>query len=92
MKTQTITRTAGVRQEGPGKKNAPGRDAVSHTLSSSTMAGGNVTSSSRHQREEIAALAYKIWQQQGCPVGCEEQHWRQAEQEYSHADTHTLTP
>ena len=31
--------------------------------------------------EVIASRAYKIWQEQGCPEGFDEMHWRLAEQE-----------
>ncbi len=31
--------------------------------------------------EMIAARAYEIWQQNGCPEGCEQEHWLQAERE-----------
>ncbi len=33
------------------------------------------------QAEQIASRAYKIWQEQGCPEGCDEMNWRLAEQE-----------
>lgn len=29
--------------------------------------------------EEIATLAYHIWQSEGCPDGCAERHWYEAE-------------
>jgi len=29
--------------------------------------------------EEIRQLAYKIWQEAGCPNGCDIQHWLKAE-------------
>jgi hypothetical protein len=29
----------------------------------------------------IAARAYEIWQESGCPEGCEQEHWHQAEAE-----------
>ncbi len=29
--------------------------------------------------EEIATLAYNIWQSEGCPDGCAERHWYEAE-------------
>jgi hypothetical protein len=29
--------------------------------------------------EEIRQLAYQIWQQEGCPAGCEVEHWLRAE-------------
>ncbi|HBJ82880.1 MAG TPA: hypothetical protein DDZ88_03190 [Verrucomicrobiales bacterium] len=46
-----------------------------------THDGQNVTTQARPQAEQIAALAYKIWQEQGCPEGCDEMNWRLAEQE-----------
>jgi hypothetical protein len=33
--------------------------------------------------EQIAARAYAIWQETGCPEGCEQEHWYQAEAELS---------
>ena len=32
-------------------------------------------------RDSVAARAYQIWQQNGCPHGQDQQHWFQAEQE-----------
>jgi len=34
-------------------------------------------------REEIAALAYSLWQERGCPEGTSEQDWFKAEAELS---------
>ena len=31
--------------------------------------------------ELIAQRAYEIWQESGCPEGCEQEHWYQAEAE-----------
>jgi hypothetical protein len=31
--------------------------------------------------DEVAALAYKLWQERGCPIGSEEQDWYRAEDE-----------
>jgi hypothetical protein len=31
--------------------------------------------------EQIAARAYEIWEETGCPEGCEQEHWYQAERE-----------
>jgi hypothetical protein len=31
--------------------------------------------------EDIAALAYALWQEEGCPEGVHEQQWLRAEQE-----------
>jgi hypothetical protein len=30
---------------------------------------------------EIARIAYRIWEERGCPDGCAEEHWREAEQQ-----------
>jgi hypothetical protein len=39
------------------------------------LAGGAVP------REKIAARAYQIWQESGCPDGHDQDHWLQAERE-----------
>jgi hypothetical protein len=31
--------------------------------------------------ENIAALAYALWQEDGCPEGTDKEHWLRAEQE-----------
>jgi hypothetical protein len=31
--------------------------------------------------EDIATLAYALWQEKGCPEGLSEEHWLRAEQE-----------
>jgi hypothetical protein len=31
--------------------------------------------------EEIARRAYELWEQDGCPEGCSERHWLQAERQ-----------
>ncbi|MEO6848503.1 MAG: DUF2934 domain-containing protein [Chthoniobacterales bacterium] len=30
--------------------------------------------------DQVAALAYQIYEKAGCPQGCEHEHWAQAEQ------------
>jgi len=37
--------------------------------------------SSSPSTNDIAKRAYEIWEEEGCPSGCEEQHWIQAEDE-----------
>lgn len=32
-------------------------------------------------REQVALLAYQLWEQRGCPEGSSEEDWLQAEQE-----------
>ena len=34
---------------------------------------------------QVEQIAYRLWQEEGCPHGRHEDHWRQAEKEY-HAD------
>jgi hypothetical protein len=36
---------------------------------------------SRSSSEDIALLAYALWQQRGCPEGSSEEDWFRAEQE-----------
>jgi len=31
--------------------------------------------------DDVARRAYEIWQSEGCPDGCDQRHWLQAEQE-----------
>jgi hypothetical protein len=49
-------------------KNKQSSNSVSPVVSSPTNA-------------EIAALAYSIWEREGCPNGCEMDHWLKAERE-----------
>lgn len=32
---------------------------------------------------DIAALAYALWQEKGCPEGTQEEDWHRAEQEFT---------
>ncbi len=45
--------------------------------------GGGKKSDTTPSSEDIAKRAYEIWEEEGCPTGCEEQHWLQAEEELS---------
>jgi hypothetical protein len=40
-----------------------------------------VSSEIHASHEDIALLAYALWQEQGCPEGRHEEHWLKAEQE-----------
>jgi hypothetical protein len=40
-----------------------------------------VSSEIRPTHEGIAALAYALWQERGCPEGTQEEHWLRAEKE-----------
>ena len=40
---------------------------------------------------EIAALAYQLWKDRGCPVGSPEADWFQAESEWKARETSGLT-
>ncbi len=64
----------------------PASNAISPNGSSSdgTTASANVTAiQSGPQEDAIAQRAYSIWLSNGCPDGCEEEHWHQAERELS---------
>jgi hypothetical protein len=37
------------------------------------------------RQAQVEQIAYRLWQEEGCPHGRHEEHWRQAEQEF-HAD------
>jgi hypothetical protein len=37
------------------------------------------------RQRQVEQIAYRIWQEQGCPHGRQEEHWRRAEREF-HAD------
>jgi Protein of unknown function (DUF2934) len=53
------------------------RTATEQTLASSPEAV------ERSRSEEIARLAYVLWQQRGCPPESAETDWREAEQQLS---------
>ena len=42
--------------------------------------------------EEIRRLAYKIWQEAGCPSGCDVQHWLKAEAIWAETQAAENTP
>jgi uncharacterized protein YjbJ (UPF0337 family) len=45
------------------------------------------------QHEDIARLAYQIWQQRGCPIGTPEEDWFRAEEEIKqHWNKTSTTP
>lgn len=59
---------------------APG--SVQRDLSKrSTKTTSEAQSARTATREEIAQLAYAIWQQRGCPEGSAEQDWFDAERQ-----------
>lgn len=44
-------------------------------------ASNRQTAESSRSSEEIARLAYALWQQRGCPIGSAETDWLEAEQQ-----------
>lgn len=84
MKTQSPTKPVAAKKAPTSSKKSPGTQPLKTAVTTRAHSDENVqdSSSSRSNdlQQEIAALAYKIWQEQGCPEGREEQHWRQAEQ------------
>jgi|GEM_PF-2978950 len=81
MKTQATPKTATVKVTRASGKKTPAQKPLVKTATDTAHAAENVMKNSRPLTDEIAARAYQIWQQQGCPDGREDQHWRQAERE-----------
>jgi hypothetical protein len=46
-----------------------------------TLSGGVLMSVSQRSRNEVARLAYFLWQRRGCPFGSPEVDWCQAEEQ-----------
>lgn len=92
MKTQATTKTSTIKKTSP-----KGRKPTADTAPATTAPGAAPETQNRMMNawppaDEIAARAYKIWQQQGCPEGCEEEHWRQAEQEILREGNFAVAP
>lgn len=81
MKTQSPSQTAPVKKTTAASKKSPATKSLVKTAAGTAHQAEKSVTNSGVQAEEIAARAYKIWQQQGCPEGREQQHWSQAEQE-----------
>ena len=64
-------------------KEATKRAVATETESSEDL-NDKQTASPTH--EQIAVLAYDLWQQRGCPEGCPEEDWFRAEQELTGAE------
>jgi hypothetical protein len=45
-----------------------------------------------NREERIREQAYRIWEEEGRPEGCEEEHWRRAEIEVEASRNRTLSP
>jgi len=92
MKTQAEPKAATLKKTSTAsKKNSTQTPKTKSTPAATSEAGSPITSAGLPP-ELIAARAYKIWQQQGCPEGREEQHWWQAEQEIVRDGSYTVTP
>ncbi|GEP45066.1 DUF2934 domain-containing protein [Brevifollis gellanilyticus] len=97
MKTQTLTKSVVAKKPASGAKNGAKKNGTLNGGSNGAHKPGdqatepvgdeeNVTASmAAFQEEEIAARAYYIWMQRGCPDGCDEENWHQAEQELASA-------
>ena len=55
------------------------RNQFTATQSSPTEAGSSLSAEASRQND-IARLAYALWQQRGCPEGSAESDWLEAEQ------------
>jgi hypothetical protein len=56
-------------------------DSTSRTKTAKASTPKPVAGAKAPTPEMIAARAYEIWQESGCPEGCEQEHWYQAEVE-----------
>lgn len=92
MKTQATPKTATVKKTSAGTKKASGQSLREKSSPSASQQTEKQISSDWPPADVIAARAYKIWQQQGCPEGREEQHWWQAEQEIIRDGSHSVSP
>lgn len=92
MKTQANPKTATVKKTSAGTKKTSSQTLKVKTSPSASQQVEKQISSDWPPVDLIAARAYKIWQQQGCPEGREEQHWWQAEQEIMRDGSHAVTP
>lgn len=81
MKTQATPKTDTVKKTSTRSSKATVQPASVKTAASPALETQNRMTVLWPPAGEIATRAYKIWQQQGCPDGCEEKHWWQAEQE-----------
>lgn len=92
MKTQANPKTATVKKTSTRSRKIPLQRAAVKTADAATQDAKKRVTNSLPSADEIAARAYKIWQQQGCPEGCEEEHWWQAEQEIIREESSTVIP
>ena len=51
--------------------------------STEERSASNRQTAENSQSEDIARLAYALWQQRGCPIGSAETDWLEAEQQLS---------
>ncbi|MES2597288.1 MAG: DUF2934 domain-containing protein [Verrucomicrobiota bacterium] len=91
MKTQTLTKNSGPKKTSLNGKNGAKKNDTPKPDSALTEPVGDEeispAASAGLPDEEIASRAYDIWVQQGCPDGCDEDHWHQAQRELSSANT-----
>ena len=90
MKTQANPKTATAKKATAGSKKSSVKKPQVKPAVATNHKGEKSATNSRPSTDEIAARAYKIWQQQGCPDGREAQHWWQAEQEIINDGSHNV--
>ena len=94
--TSTVRRSSiqarGSSQRQPSRQNeeteqrgsAEGEERQSLPLQRAEAAGGPEAAQEIREtvaHEEIARRAYELWEQDGCPEGCSERHWLEAERQ-----------
>jgi len=90
MKTQTISKPSGTKKAvSVAKKNVcpkPGDQMTDPVGDEENVPA----SSSGLTEDEIAARAYEIWQERGCPEGCDEENWQLAQEELAKTSSTAL--
>lgn len=75
MKTQTNSRTRPTEARASSKR----KSKAQPNGETEAMNGTDASASACY--DDIAARAYAIWKEQGCPDGRENEHWQQATEE-----------
>ncbi|WP_395748882.1 DUF2934 domain-containing protein [Prosthecobacter sp.] len=92
-KAASITRKAPAAKPLNGVSSRTPAAAASHApVAGSAHASSGENSLVPSLQDQIAARAYDIWQQQGCPEGTHEHNWTQAEQEITRNEPAAFIP
>jgi len=59
--------------------NSGSRKSATKSQQSATTTRSNPAPKQSHSHDEVACLAYLIWQEEGCQPGCDQRHWFEAQ-------------